>query len=230
MPFPVAVWRKVEWTKVWSRLMFVVEVISSSQPVNKTVKKSSGKYWLWWRFCMITSLICTWIGETNRPVPAQVLEPDPLCLLPHLLTRHLSTNSTCIRWNRGIWNYGILQILFHVLLTESRQADRNHVLLQELVQTKWKDWPNTIVKPPNQGPQKSNPCQTIPGQTICFGGWWAGEQPKKEEEEQESLPAFSLFALWQDSGQPSQTDVKTTFSKPHILSLYLEWMMLSDWR
>ena len=27
MPFPVAVWRKVEWTKVWSRLIFVVDVI-----------------------------------------------------------------------------------------------------------------------------------------------------------------------------------------------------------
>ena len=156
MPLPVAVCRKVEWTKVWSRLIFVVEVIASLfQPGTKTVNESAGNILssAHIQYDYFYDLQLDW-WHTNRSAWAQVVKPnqlcfvDHLCLVNHLITRHLSTNSTCIRiWNNGtFFTFCFWQI--PTKQTESiclaRRADTNKREGLTQVNCHWH---------PNQGPQ-----------------------------------------------------------------------------
>ena len=184
MPFPVAVWRKVEWTKVWSRLIFVVDVILLCYNLDIKVKlmldqKYTAKYEILDDFAAVScEFRLNWChGQTCTRSSGRASRAD-LCLL-HLLTRHLSIHSTCISGTKRIWKCGTFFTFCFTIHPSARVPSSRrtpYVLLQELMQTIEKDCPKMIIWSPYQGPRQSNPCQRTPGQTICFGGWLVGEQ------------------------------------------------------
>ena len=156
MPLPVAVWRKVEWTKVWSRLIFVVDVILLIQPeenwnqrsIRSAHKRMVPRYiWLVISLPYPVNLEC--IGDMDKPVPDQAVEPGQIFVC---FTSSTDICQSTLLASVGTKESGSTVHSSHPSARVPSSRQTAYVWLRELVQTKGKDWPKTIIKPLNQGP------------------------------------------------------------------------------
>ena len=190
MPLPVAVCRKVEWTNVWSRLIFVVEVIALLQPVEPVTK------------------VKVKVGENDgKPVnSSRLLEPAHLCLPAHSLTNH---QPSCIGRNKRIWKYWIFfTIHFNVLqepikqteticLSQGTSANKRERFAQDnCLATQSR----TLIK------------LWLSSHSSAKHMFWRRVGQRAALEEEEEPPGFLAFCVL-IGRKPPQTDVKTTFSR-----------------